>query len=326
MTPRRRLEDVLAALREAKETPGAEASLAVLRDALAGPYAPAAARAARIVGEAALTALVPDLLAAFDRYLAKPASDPGCAAKTAIAVALDRLDHDDPEAFLRGIRHVQMEGAYGGAVDGASDLRAACALGLARTRHPDVLGELVERLADSQPTVRAAAARAVAGHGDDAGAPVLRLKVLVGDAEPGVVAECLRGLLLLAPRQSLGFVARRLHAADLETVEAAALALGESRLPEAFDVLRAWGERQARGGRRRLAFVALAALRREEALAYLLSTIRDGPVSAARQAIEALAPYKDERALCHRIEEAAGSRSEPQVQEAVRRAFGVPTG
>ncbi len=79
---------------------------------------------------------LPDLLAAFRRFLADPSKDKGCLAKIAIAEALTRLEHEEAEIFLEGIRHMQREPVWGGTEDTAAWLRGLCAIGLAGCRHP----------------------------------------------------------------------------------------------------------------------------------------------------------------------------------------------
>ena len=55
-------------------------------------------KAAALAGELRLTALIPDLLHAFDRFMIDPAkTDPQCWAKNAIVKALKDLNHDDPQ-------------------------------------------------------------------------------------------------------------------------------------------------------------------------------------------------------------------------------------
>ena len=118
------LEETLAGLRRLREDPGSEASLGELRRVLAREGSLAAARAAAIAGDFALTALVPDLVSAIARFFDEPVkTDPGCKAKTAIVEALRRLDHDDLALYRRGAGHVQMEPVWGGRVDGAVELR-----------------------------------------------------------------------------------------------------------------------------------------------------------------------------------------------------------
>jgi len=317
-----KLEDVLAALRAARADPTSDSSLAEIRKGLGSKHNLAVAKAAAIVGEHELSGFTADLIAAFDRLMADPGSDKGCAAKAAIAEALYRLGHDDPAVFLRGIRHVQMEPVFGGRVDTAIDLRGACALGLVRMGYRHALVELADLLADREAPARISAARAIAYRGGEDGAPLLRLRALVGDPEPQVVAECLTALLRIAPRQSLAFVTSFLEAKDEALAEGAALALGGARLPEAFPLLREWAERAIGAGPRRAALLALATLRREEAFEYLLALVRDGSPPMAAEAITALGIYKEDDAIRRRAAEAAATRDEPHIKEALARAFG----
>jgi len=251
-----------------------------------------------------------------------PRADPGCSAKTAIVEALRRLGHDDQELYRRGAAHVQMEPVFGGRVDTAVDLRGASALALAETAGADVLVDLANLLADPEPPVRVSAARAVSVHGRGAGIPLLHLKALAGDPEPRVVSECLLALVRLDARNELRFVASFLEKGD-EDARAAAVALGESRLAEALPVLAAWLE-PAR--RRRLggpALLAIAALRRDEAVDLLLSFARDEPLPLAREALAALASVGGGDALYERARAVADAR--PELRDALARAFGRGT-
>jgi HEAT repeat protein len=282
----------------------------------------AVARAAAIVGERGIEALVPDLVAALPRFFdGLPKADPGCSAKTAIVEALRRLEHDDPALYRRGAGHVQMEPVFGGRVDTAVELRGASALALAETAAGDVLVDLANLLADPEPPVRISAARAVAAHGRGAGIPLLHLRALAGDREPRVVSECLLALLRLDARAELPFVASFLEK-DGEAAAAAAVALGESRLPEALPVLRAWVEPARRRGLGRAVVLAIAAIRRDEAVDLLLSLARDDEPPAAREALEALASISSDAALYERARAAVGGR--PGLHDALARAFGRP--
>lgn len=280
------------------------------------------ARAAKIAGECEVGAVVPEMLAAFDRFFAE--ADAGCGAKAAIAEALYRLGHDDPAPFLRGIRRVQMEPVFGGRVDTAVDLRGACALGLARLGYRDALLELADLLADPEAPARIAAARAIAYRGGADGAPLLRLKALAGDEEPAVVSECLGALLRISP-PSVGFVAGFLRGRGPELAEAAALALGESRLAGAFDALRDWSQDVAGTASERAAFLALASLRREEALEHLLRVVREASPRSAKEAVEALGLYRGDASLQARVAAAVSGRGEASLDAAVEKAFGAST-
>jgi hypothetical protein len=326
--PRDRLQEVLAGLARIRRDPSSPASVAELRRVLAHESAHAVARAAAIAGEAGLDALVPDLAAAFRRLLSAPAKkDPGCTAKHATVEALLRLEREDEDVFRAGIRHVQMEPVFGGQVDTAVDLRGACALGLARTSRADVLDLLATLLADPEPPARVSAARAIAAHGRVSATPLLRHKALAGDEEPRVVSECLLTLLHLDPLASLPFVASLLEPATSRGRPApdrafcAAEALGESRLKEAFPLLRDWYPRAAARRLGRAALSAIAALRRDEAFDYLLSLVREAEPPDACEAALALARQGDE-ALHARARAAAAGR--PAVAAVLERALQGP--
>ena len=322
MVARRTLDDVFANLNKVREAPHSEESLDALRAALGSQSSFAAAKAAKLAGELELGVLGPDLVAAFDRFLAGGIDDPGCAAKAAIAEALYRLGHDGAMGvFLRGMRHVQMEPVFGGRVDTAVDLRGACAFGLVRIGYRDILPELADLLADREPPVRISAARALAYRGGADGVPLLRLRVLAGD-QPEVLGECLGALLRLSGGGAVPFAVRFLDDANDEVAEAAALALGASRLEEVFADLREWIERELKPVRRRAGLVALATLRRDAALDYLFGLVEEGPPGTAAQAVEALGVYKGEQALEERLRRAAAGRRERPVKDALRRALG----
>jgi HEAT repeat protein len=321
LKPRRTLEATLAALRAARNDPSSPASLAVLRDALAGRSNVAAGKAAQIVGQHEVAELAPELVAAFDRFLEAPADDPACAAKSALADALYRLGHEDPAIFLRGIRCVQMERAYDPPyVDTAVDVRGSCAFGLARSGYRQALLELTELLTDKEAPVRVSAARAMAYQSDACAVPLLRFKVLIGDDEAGVLAECFLALLKIDARGSLSFVARHL-AREEPTAEAAGIALGESRLPEAFAPLRDWCRRLSGTRDEGTALLALATLRRDEAFDELVAVVRDGSEHSACRALEALGIARGEASLARRVREACAGREETAVRQAFERVF-----
>ena len=317
--PRRSLEDVLAALGRVRDSPETPESRDVLKAALQGPSSHAAAKAARLIGELRVGGLEGELQSAFARFLERPEKDPGCSAKTAVVEALVHVEHDEPAVLLQGIHHVQMEPVFGGRVDTAVALRAACGLGLVAMGYRDALVELADLLADPEPGARTAAARAIGHRGGEDGVPLLRLRAAAGDADAQVLLECFSSLLALAPRSSLPFVARFLDGSDASAAEAAALALGSARLAEAFPLLR---DRvaKARGlALRQTLMAALAALRREEAFDFLLSIVREGSAEDAAAAVSALGIQAADEALRARVRQAAAGRSEPRVLEALAR-------
>jgi len=165
------------------------------------------AKAAKVAGELQAKALVPDLVASFHKLMKDPARlDKRCAALTEIVTALYELDCHDPQPFLTGLRHVQMEGSFGPPVDAAAKLRGLCAQGLLRTTHKNSLDEVVRLLVDREPEARMGAVRALATNGGEAGVLLLKFKVYSGDPEPEVLGECFTGLLAAAPERSLELV------------------------------------------------------------------------------------------------------------------------
>jgi len=322
MAKSRALEETLAMLHRLREQPTSATTLATLRQVLAGKSSHAAAKAAQIAGEFEIVTLTPDLVAAFARFMVNPVKgDPTCAAKVAIADALYRIGADAEAVFLPGIHHVQLEPVYGGKADTAGPLRGVCALGLVRMNYADTLTELADLLADPEGAVRIAAARALAYSENEHGAPLLRLKVLIGDEQPEVVAECLTALLQLAPAASLPFVARRLDASDAPTCEMAALALGTARRREALDILRQWFARLRDAELRRTALLAIAMLKHDEAIDFLLAVTAEAIGPTARDAIAALGMYRHDGALRQRVIDTATRRDDVDLRAAVAEAF-----
>jgi len=322
MAKSRRLEDTLTAIGELRREPVTPQTIETLREALRARSSHVVAKAAQVTRELELRVLVADATAAFDRFLVNPVkSDPGCRAKVEIARALYELGEDPAAVFPRGIRHRQMEPVFGGREDTAAELRCVSALGLVRTGCRDALVELAELLADPEGPARAGAARAIAYADEAAGEPLLRLKALVGDADASVLTECLGALLSLAPARSLGFVGGLLDHRDGATQEAAAVALGASRLREALPVLRSWWERTADVDLRRTALLAVAMLRHDDAIAFLLSQVAAGTGPDARDAIAALGTYRHDAALRSRVEAAVQQRTDVDLRPAFARSF-----
>src|SRR3954462_333007 len=153
------------------------------------------------------------------------------------------MEHQRTDVFHTAARHIQPEPVWGGSEDSAPPLRAAALVALARAEGPGSLPMLVDAMADPAKDVRIASAVALGAVGTEGAGLVLRLKVRLGDKDPDVLSECLLGLLTLDPGETLPIVAGFLDPIDATACEAAALALGKSRLPEALDPLKACLER-----------------------------------------------------------------------------------
>jgi HEAT repeat protein len=304
------LEDQIARLAELRGQPPSPETLREVAGFLNARSNLLAAKAARIAGEWQATELIPELLSAFDRFLVKPeTTDKGCGAKTEVIKTLCKLEHSSPSVFLRGMRHVQMEPVWGLPVDTAAELRGLSAIGLAQTVYPEALEEILPLLLDSERGARIGAVRAIAACGLPGDALLLRLKALSGDKETEVMGECFAGLLRVEPAKSLAFVAAFLDGEQEAVAEAAALALGDARLESAFEVLRnAFQQPHSRALRRTL-LLAIALLRREPAIDFLLELVRSGEGQTYADAVAALAVYDQDPKLRERLDRARASRS-----------------
>ncbi len=309
------VENQLAALSAIRSDPTAGGAVALLRVAVGSRVNLVVAKAAAIVQASEQSAFLPELAAALTRFYA-PGSDRGCDAKAAITECLYTLGHGDAEAFLPGVRHVQMEGSYGPPVDAAIDLRGWSALGLARAGYRDVLLVLGELLADAAAACRQMAVRAMAYAGADGAAPLLRYKVLAGDPEPAVTAECFAALMKLTPRASLPFVGRFLGG-DPERAEAAATAIGETRTEAAWQALKAAWDAAIDPEVRRGLLPGIGLTRQAAAVAFLLERVeRDRPAPAA-EAVAAMAIYRHDPAVGRRLTDAADRNGDAAVRAAV---------
>lgn len=240
--------------------------------------------------------------------------DPGCRAKQAIAQALVEADLWEPEVFERGLRVTQLEGFD--QTDTGSGVRAICGLAHARMFRPDVLDVLGDLLVDPVATARAGAAQAL---GMTSGTSLLRMRLLLDDHEPEVLAACVESLLAIDREQQTPFVLRLLDAHDARA-EVAALALGGARLASALEPLIAWCSGATPAQRDRVGYVAIALLRQDAGNAYLLDAVRSHGKASALAAARALATFEEENAAAVRA--AAAEHRDPAVRRAVEELLG----
>lgn len=256
------------------------------------------AAAAERLREAGLTGHQDALLRAYDAMSEDPVRrDPGCAGKIAVVRALDELGWNDPEVFARAARCVQLEPAWGKPVDTAGPVRRFGLGGLVRTRWEGTPAVIGDHLVDPDPHVRSYAADAVAAWGEPMGIAVLRLKLGVGDPDPGVLIDALVALFGLDRPGGIA-LARAWLTDEPAKREVAALALGQSRLPEAIDVLVSALGRTGESEERRTLYVALGTLRLDASRAWLLDALA-GP--DALHALEALRPHRFEPGLVDEV-------------------------
>lgn len=314
----------LEALGVALRTDGAPSSDQVekLRSALAHRNNFLVAKAAKLIAEAELTALVPEVLAAFDRFFIDAAkSDPKCWAKDALSKALVKLEHRSKDAYLCGVRHHQMEASWGPPVDSAATLRATCAHALVDCpgiSDAELLTVLLEPLTDADKTVRIEAARAIAEVGGVSAALILRLRALLGKLEPEVevTGAVFSALLSLEGENAIALVAGFLMDGDNLAAEAA-FALADLRTSQALAALI---DRLRTGADVWFTSVLLSAIaltRLPQAFDYLIALIaQDAPQAPA--AIEAIGRSSPNAELVARVELAVHQADSSRLQKAMR--------
>jgi HEAT repeat protein len=312
----------LAKLRLLQNAPRSPSLLHDLQIALADSSNLVAAEAATIIGEGRFMELGPDLVAAFERFLDDPVkTDKLCRAKIAIAEALTQIDHADEEILWRGARHVQPEPVWGGSQDTAAPLRVTCAFALVRLHAHGVMPFLVDLLNDPEKPARIGAAQALAYAATEAAGLLLRLKARLGDPEPEVIAECFDGLVKLSPAEGVAFVEEFLRAPDLAVQEAAVLALGSSRRPEAFAILQRYAATEPDPRMQETVFLAVSLLRLPEATDYLLAQVAAGEETRARAAVAALALHHYDERIRERTAAAVAQSGQAALAAFFQRRF-----
>lgn len=297
-------------------------AITVIRRALADRSNFLVAKAARIAEDNQLSALLPDLIAAFDRFfIHAEKTDPQCWAKSALSRALSRLGCRDKEVFLRGLHHHQMEPVWGGRSDSAGTLRANCAHGLLGCEGliaQDVLLLLLDLLVDTDKSVRVETVRALGQLGDLA-VPVLRLRSLIPGEDPEVLAVCFSALMAIERDAAIPFVARFLGAGDDAAAEAA-FALAETHADAALRVLLDLHSHPTNGSQEPwfagVLLNAIALSRLPRAIEYLLDLVEHEDREAAL-AIEALAKLGPSGELRARLARAVEETASPRLQKAL---------
>jgi len=305
MPPKDALREALDRMSELRRNPRAPEALRELKEALGARSNLVAARAASIAGQADLYDLVPQLCAAFDRFMVDPANtDKTCQTKVAIAMALARLGAGD-EVLVKVARHVQMEPAFGGPVDTAAELRAISIVALAERNHPASLEIASELLADKEPRARFGALNSFATLPSTGGAALLRYRALRyfkphKPEDTLEVAEILKTHLICEPGD-LRLVEQLMMSDDAAQAALAAVAIGEARPRGAFEALARAYDARLEGEFRAGVIAAMAMLREDQAQDFLLGVVQGPNEILARAAFEALLPFTADAALLRRL-------------------------
>jgi hypothetical protein len=324
-SPSRGFDKELAELEGLRELVKAGSSLSsdqveYLRKALAHRNNFLVSKAARLVADAELAPLLPDVLTAFDRFFIDAEKiDPKCWAKEELAKALVKLGHRQRDAYLRGMRHHQMEGSWGPPVDSAGALRGTCTHALVDCpgiSDADLLTVLLEPMTDTDKTVRMEAARAIGNVGGVSAALLMRLRALLGNDEPEVLGTVYSALLSLEGAAAIPLVSKALEAGD-DTAGEAAFALADLHSDEALAAL----QTRLRGGAdawfTSVLLSAIALTRLPEAIDFLLAMIaRD--TREAPDAIEAIGRTAPSAELRARVEQAVEQADSMRLRQAFR--------
>jgi HEAT repeat protein len=324
MAKPRSVDAKLKRLRALRDEPAGPALLAELRGMLGDKSNFVASEAAELIGERMLVELGPELVAAFERFMVDPVeTDKLCRAKIAIVDALHKIEFDAEDLFRTALSYVQLEPAWGGSEDTAGPLRGAAAFALLRLNPRDLILLLADLLADPDKVARGAAAKVLGACGAFAAIPLLRFKARVGDEEPEVVNECLSALMTAAPEESLGFVGEFLNDSTEEIAEGAALALGESRRPEALEILKGHWPKARRGELLNVLLLAISITRLPAALDFLVAVLAEEKEPAASAAISALAIHRHNPAIKERVAAAVAKKGVAGLRERFEREFRV---
>ena len=291
--PSKKNFDAQLAILDQLHTQPDEAVIAPLRALLKHQNNYIVAKAADQVAQRGLEQLETDLLAAFDRFFEDaPKRDPQCWAKISLSRALATLEHQDPAPFLRGIRHLQFEGTWGGTSDSAGPLRGICALALVQCRsvpETDLLRHLIDLLADTDKTARTDAVRALEQIGSPAASLLLRLRAQIngGDPEePEILGACYAAVLRIEGNPALTWAARFLARED-DAAGEAARAVAATHTVEAFELLKARWATTHDPWLRSVLLSTIALTRQAAATEFLLGLVKADSIGAD-MAVEAL--------------------------------------
>jgi hypothetical protein len=238
-----------------------------------------------------LTGLTPNLAAAFSRFVDHSAkSDPQCWAKNALAKALAAFEYQEPELFLIGMRHIQLEPGWGGSNDTGGTLRGTCALALVQCRELNshrLLMYLIPLLADKERTVRINVVRAIEQVGTDSATLLLRMLAEFPSDDPEFLGACFSGVLALEGPSAIDWAGRFLSREDDSAAEAV-MAIAQTHTLEAFQLLRSTFAAASDSWFRSTVLSAIALTRRQEAIDWLLDLVANEEDDEATGAHEAL--------------------------------------
>lgn len=272
------------------------------------------AKAVKIAGEKKVHDLTPAIRDAYQRFVEDPIkTDPGCPAKTEIVRFLIDQSERCEDLYLHAARHRQIEPGWPDAVDTAAELRGLGAMGLVCIASRKAMRELAGLLFDTENTTRLLAVKCAIAAKTSEASLLLRAKCLAGDSQPTILADALTGVATVEGAEGLEFVSRFLSSRDEMIAESAALAIGESRAPEAFDLLNKAYHDIATLRIRGSILLGMAITRNPAAVDLLVEAIVSGSLPLASDAVRAGALFRQDEVVARRIEDALQSRQSREL-------------
>lgn len=309
-------DDKLARFKALDDAPDGQV-VAELRKLLGEDNAFFIGEAAKLAKTRELRDLEKDLVAALRRLLTGKISDRGCIAKQNVLTALVTFDAHVPDVYLLGLHYIQWDHSFGPPEETGSVVRGLCAHALVRIDHPTAIFDVAPLLFDDKPEVRIAAAEALVATGDRTCAAVLHVRLLAGENKPDALEALYRCLLAIDCKRYLPIVAKGLANDE----EAAALALGGSRLPEALTILQD-ALRTALGELEGTILLSMALLRTEEATAYLMELVEEAHEGRAIKAIDALGLHRHDSRMAEKLALVVKNRKSKKLTTIFAEKFG----
>lgn len=327
------LKEALQKVSELRADGMSEKNFATLRKLINKKAGMVVAKTAEVAAEWNATELAQDLHNAFYRLSQDGLeSDPQCWGKAAVIKALYDLAWQDTKIFVQACKTVQLEPVYGGKADSAVNVRTAGIQALVQLPTADtltVINTLADLLADESPKVRAEAARACVYCQPLLVAPLLRLKIRSGDAEPRVLGVCFDTLLVISPdSETVHLVleyatpkefsleqlrSRKSSDSQGDVVRSEAIAsLASSSLAEAVNaVTKLYPTLDAQ--LKRVLLTALGGSSATEAFNFLCQIVKEGSVNEAKWGLEALKSKLYDEDSRRKVEQHLGERKEAEL-------------
>lgn len=240
-------------------------------------------------------------------------SDPGCESKCKIVNLLIDWQKIDLETLFIGVRYQQLEPVWGRSIDTAGRLRGVSARGLILKNHSRAGFEIARLMADDSVEARLEAIEASTYLPTREWEMLVRHKIYAGKDEPEIILACFDVLSRYAPENSMDLFEEMLHRDGMLQEdgifrEGAALALGTSRQPQAFELLKTEIEKTRFQSDQRILVQGMALLRSEESFQYLVNQIKEcdqSMLGTIQQALEIWDGFEEKE---EQIREAFSSR------------------